>query len=216
MKKRTHLPDFNKLCKPAQNYIADAISLEIFFFFLCSIAGFLWEILLMYLLKGHYINRGFFYGPWLPIYGVGGVSFHLLFRKKLSAKQGSSACKLKFQKPAPRWIQPVLVFILTTLLGTGIELLLGWFLDTFLHLRYWDYSAYPLQFHGYICLWSALGFGIAGTFWICLCSNYFCRIWFYLSLQKRRSLTALFVLLFAIDCTAALIFPNMGSGITFP
>lgn len=217
MKKRTHLPDFNKLCKPEQNYIADTISLEIFFFFLCSIAGFLWEIFLMYLQEGHYINRGFFYGPWLPIYGVGGVLFHLLFGEKLSTAQSSSSAQnLRFRKPAPLWVRPAIVFLLTALLGTGIELCLGWFSDVFLGLRYWDYTDCTLQFHGYICLWSALGFGIAGTIWICACSKFFCRLWFQFSIKKRHFFDALLLLLFAIDCAAAFILPNTGNGITFP
>lgn len=216
MKKRSHLPDFNELCPPEQNHIADTISLETFFFFLCSIVGFLWEVLLMYFLDGSYVNRGFFYGPWLPIYGVGGVLFHLLLGKKDYAAQIASSDKHPlFRKQTPFFIRFLGVFFLTAFLGTGMELALGWFLDAFWDLRYWDYSTYPLQFRGYICLWSTLGFGIAGALWICVFSNLFCRFWFHFSAKNRRSLNAFLLLLFALDCAAALIFPNVGHGITF-
>lgn len=216
MKKRRHLPDFAELCSPEQNYIADAVSLEIFFFFLCSIIGFLWEVLLMYYLAGSYVNRGFFYGPWLPIYGVGGVLFHMLFGARIPHKQTASVISFRPQKQVPLCVHFFGIFVLTALLGTGIELALGWFLDTFLNLRYWDYTTYPLQFHGYVCLWSALGFGIAGVLWICVFSDLFCRLWFCISAKSRRNLNAFLLLLFALDCAAALIIPNAGHGITFP
>lgn len=215
MKKRSHLPDFSELCPPEQNHIANTISVEIFFFFLCSIAGFLWEILLMYRQNGSYVNRGFFYGPWLPIYGVGGVCFHLLFGSKRPL--ASPYCSGRYSPKCTSFATYVLrTFILTALLGTALELALGWFLDTFWGLHYWDYTGYPFQFHGYICLWSALGFGIAGVLWICILSSLFYRFWFCISAKNRRNLNAFLLLLFALDCAAALIIPNTGHGITFP
>lgn len=47
---------------------------------------------------------------------------------------------------------PITIFTKTALLGTALELVIGWLLNTFFHLRYWDYSSYPYNFHGYICL----------------------------------------------------------------
>lgn len=215
MKKRRHLPDFAELCPPEQNHITNTISLEIFFFFLCSIAGFLWEVLLMYYLTGSYVNRGFFYGPWLPIYGSGGVLFHLLLGNKDYYAQAASS-GINFRKQTPFFPRFLGIFVLTALLGTSIEFSLGWFLDTFLNLRYWDYSTYPMQFRGYICLFSSLGFGFAGALWICIFSNFFRRLWFCISIKNRRNLNAFLLLLFALDCAASLILPNTGYGITFP
>lgn len=216
MKKRSHLPDFADLCSPEQNYITDTVSLEIFFFFLCSIIGFLWEVLLMYFLNDSYVNRGFFYGPWLPIYGIGGVLFHLLLGGRIRHRQASSGISFHPRRQTPFRLCFLKAFVLTVLLGTGIEFALGWFLDTVLNLRYWDYTTYPLQFRGYVCLWSSLGFGIAGALWICVFSDLFCHLWFRISAKSRRSLNAFLLLLFTIDCAASLIFPNIGHGITFP
>lgn len=204
MKKRSQLPDFAELCPPEQNHIANIISLEIFFFFLCSIAGFLWEVLLMYCSTESYVNRGFFYGPWLPIYGTGGVLFHILFKERSHYK--NPPFLLRFLK----------AFVLTALLGTMLEFILGWFLDVFWNLHYWDYTTYPFQFHGYVCLFSTLGFGFAGALWICVFSNFFQRLWLCISLKNRRNLNAFLLLLFALDCAASLILPNTGYGITFP
>ena len=42
-------------------------------FFLFSAAGWAWEVLLTACTTGQWVNRGMLHGPWLPVYGVGGV-----------------------------------------------------------------------------------------------------------------------------------------------
>ena len=46
----------------------------ILFFFSASTVGWLWEVFLHIFMDGALINRGTTWGPWLPIYGVGGLS----------------------------------------------------------------------------------------------------------------------------------------------
>ena len=211
MKRHSNLPDFSQLCTPEQNPIQDAFSLLIHFFFLGSFCGFLWEILIFLVKDGTFRNRGFFYGPWLPVYGIGAVIFYCLFHhpeKNISARSTPSfLLKIKYH--------PITIFIKTALLGTALELVIGWFLDTFFDLRYWDYSSYPFNFHGYVCLLSAVGFGAAGMLWICVFSEIFRKLWFSLAPGFRRSFNSVLILLFLADCAAALIFPNTGHGITF-
>lgn len=151
MKKHSNLPDFSKLCAPEQNPIQDKISLLIHFFFLGSFSGFLWETLIFLVKDNTFRNRGFFYGPWLPVYGIGAVVFYCFFHhssKKISGATHLSGrtfrSKIKYH--------PITIFTKTALLGTALELVIGWLLNTFFHLRYWDYSSYPYNFHGYICL----------------------------------------------------------------
>ena len=99
--------------------------------------------------------------------------------------------------------------------GSGLELVIGWFLDLFWNLRYWDYSGYFLNFRGYICLVSALGFGIAGVLWVCIFSKILQKWWYHISLDFRKKWTMFWVFIFVTDCAAALIFPNTGHSITF-
>ncbi|MFQ7612928.1 MAG: putative ABC transporter permease [Roseburia faecis] len=133
------------------------------------------------------------------------------FRSTASAQCFSICCWAAGEK-----IHPAGVFFLSAAIGTGLELLIGWFLDAFWNLRYWDYSGYPFHFHGYICLYAAVGFGIAGVLWICVLEAPLTRLWKRLSPKVRLGLNTLLLLLFAADCAAALIFPNRGAGITFP
>ena len=195
MKKNQTQPDFRQLSPPGQKQIADFISLMFFFYFVTSIGGYLWEVLIFLWKDGTFRNRGFLYGPWLPVYGVGAVVFYLFF------------VKIKDH--------PVRVFFLSVLVGSGLEFLIGWLLDTFWNLRYWDYSDYPLNLFGYISLYSALGFGIAGVLWVCLFSRLLEKLRFHLPLNFRYTFHTLLVLLLLLDVSAALIFPNTGTGITF-
>lgn len=171
------------------------ITQYICFFFVCSCTGFLWEVLIFLVKDGEFCKRGFLYGPWLPIYGIGGVLFHLILRKRKD--------------------HPVQIFLLSMLLGTGVELLAGWFLDKVWHLRYWDYSRNLLNLHGYICLYSVIGFGIAGVLWVCLFSKLTLKMWIHIPPRIRNVIVTLLVAAFLFDCAASLIYPNIGDGITF-
>ena len=57
-------------------------SLLTFYFFTASLCGFLWEVLIFFIKEGHFRTRGFFYGPWLPVYGTGAVLMYLLLSKQ--------------------------------------------------------------------------------------------------------------------------------------
>lgn len=124
----------------------------IFFFFTGSACGYVWEVLIFLVKEGTFRNRGFLYGPWLPVYGIGTVLFSVILSPRELLPDSSG----KYKKN-----HPVTVFFLSTLLGSGLELVIGWFLDFLWNLRYWDYSGYFLNFRGYICLASAFGFGVA-------------------------------------------------------
>lgn len=178
-----------------KDYLIKSITQYIFFFFLGAFLGYLWEVLLFYVQDGVFCNRGFLYGPWLPVYGVGAVLMLLILRR--------------FQK------HPVKVFFLAVLLGSFVELFIGWFLAQVFHLRYWDYHDYPLQLGGYICLYSALGFGIAGVLWVCVFARIASHLWKKMPVPLQRIFLTLLILAFLFDCATALIFPNAGHNITF-
>lgn len=195
MKKQTSQPNFKTLSKPRFKFTQEFIFLLLFYFFTASLFGFLWEVLIFLVKEGHFRNRGFLYGPWLPVYGSGAILIYLLL------------CKLKDH--------PVKAFLYSLLIGTSLELLIGWILDFFWGLRYWDYTGSLFCFRGYICLASALGIGFAGCLWICLLSSPLQKFWFSVPEKIRRFGLIILSLLFLLDCAVSLIFPNTGRGITF-
>lgn len=45
----------------------------ILLFMTCAFLGWIWEVMLHLIQHGQFVNRGVLHGPWLPIYGFGGL-----------------------------------------------------------------------------------------------------------------------------------------------
>ena len=71
-KDKTAVPD-----NPTTNLILNYILL----FFLCAFLGWIWEVILTIIQHGMLVNRGVLHGPWLPIYGFGGLGIAVLLRR---------------------------------------------------------------------------------------------------------------------------------------
>lgn len=166
----------------------------ILLFFIFSLIGWVWECGLEIVLHGAFANRGTLYGPWLPIYGTGGVSILLLLRRFFE--------------------RPVLTFFLTVLTCGIVEYFAAWGLEAFMHLKYWDYSGYFFNIQGRVCLEGLLVFGVAGT-----ASAYFISPLLNNALNKlpdavRRALCGLLVAVFCADMAWSAGHPHTGRGIT--
>lgn len=158
--------------------------------------GYLWEVFSCYFCYGNLSNRGFTYGPWLTVYGIGGLLFSFLLWNQRNKK--------------------IFCFFVCFLAGTLLELLGGVLLQYFFQLRYWDYSGWPLNFSGYISLYSSLGFGLAGMLWVCIFCPKCLTLWRHpkFHAKRRTALAVLLYSLFFIDFIFSLFHPNQGSGIT--
>lgn len=126
----------------------------LFIFVLFSIIGWLYESALFFTRNLPFENRGFLFGPYLPIYGFGGLILIFIYFKLLPEK-----IKLKSLKIS---IKPVIVFIVILAFTTLMELIIGYILDKYFGLRLWDYSDRIYNFHGYICPGASVRFGIGG------------------------------------------------------
>ena len=164
-------------------------------FYTASFTGFFWETFIYFIQEQQFYKRGFFHGPWLPVYGTGaGIIYFFLHTQK---------------------DHPLRCFFFSGLLGGTVELLIGWFLYTFFHAKYWDYTGQFLHLGSYICLYSVLGFALAGMLLVCFVAPWLLGFWQQLSLRLRVNLIAVLVILLAVDTAVSLIIPNSGMGITF-
>ena len=102
--------------------------------------GWVWESLLVSLEQRRWVNRGFLYGPWIPIYGVGALI--ILFTTE------------PFRSSA------LLVFFSGTASSTTLEYLTGRAMEKIFQVRYWDYSKRRFNVDGYICLRASLTWGV--------------------------------------------------------
>ena len=95
-------------------------------------------------------NRGFLFGPYLPIYGFGGVIMIVLSQ----------------HIPQDNF---VLTFLVAMAMGVMLEYVTSFALEKIFHLRWWDYSQTDkFNIHGRVCLRNALKFGVGGLIFVYL------------------------------------------------
>lgn len=163
-------------------------------FFILAFAGWLWEVILYIFTEHAFINRGVYRGPYLPIYGVGGLLLCFLFRS--------------FRK------KPVRVFFLSALLCSVLEYLTSFYLERRFGVRWWDYSGHFLNISGRICLLGTVIFGLGGTALVCLFLPFYEKIYRRIPKRWRTALCMVFLLVFVIDAAYCAMHPNMGDGIS--
>lgn len=164
-------------------------------FFTMSLAGWLWEVCLHLFTEGRFVNRGFFHGPWLPIYGAGSV-LSLIFLRKLRKK-------------------PFLEFLSILCLCGGLEYFISWFLEQLYDgKKWWDYSDYFLNLNGRICMEGLFAFGIGGMFLVYVLEPLLGRLFQRIPKKFLMTVCLVLLLLFAADLLYSGGNPNMGHGIT--
>lgn len=174
--------------------LRDRILDYIIFFFVCASIGWIWEILLTLIGTGNLVNRGVLHGPWLPIYGFGGAGILIILNR--------------FRKSPP------VVFFLSALCCGIMEYATGWYLETFKHLKWWDYSDLPFNLNGRVCLLSVICFGFCGLVIIYLIYPRLHRTLARLKFQPKAILCFALIALFLTDFAYSNKHPNTGQGIT--
>ncbi len=183
------LPDFRQ-----PNYDKNyPIPTLVLFFFTFSIVGYVWEVFYNLLNTGTFANRGFLSGPWLPIYGVGGLLILILLRKYRN--------------------NPGQTFVMAILVCGVLEYTTGWALETFFHMKWWDYTGYYLNLDGRVCLEGLLVFGLAGIAFTYTFAPMLDSLYAHIPKKLVIPTCIALVVIFAIDLVASLINPNTGDGI---
>lgn len=167
----------------------------ILMFFLFSAAGWLWEVFLHIIIDGALINRGLLLGPWLPIYGTGGTLILVLLK---------------------RWRhRPLTTLGLIMSMCGVLEYVTGFFLETFFHAKWWDYSDMFLNIQGRVCLEGLVIFGIGGLVLIYFAAPRLDDFLQRFSAKGKASLCGILTAFFILDVIYSFLSPNMGFGITF-
>lgn len=166
----------------------------ILIFFSFAIIGWLWEVSLHLFGDGVFVNRGFFHGPWLPIYGTGGVLIIVLLKRFAE--------------------NPLVTFLMSVLVCGVVEYFIGWFLWEFKQMYWWNYTGYFMNLHGRICAEGLLIFGLGGCVFIYLAAPFFDEV--FKKIPKKIAVVVCVVLLtvFAVDTVYSMVHPNSGAGIT--
>ena len=124
------------------------ISMNIFYyvalFAIYSFMGWVIEVIYRSISQRIFINAGFLFGPFIPIYGFGALFIILL----------------QFYFHSWYFIPRLIMFGLAL---TTIEYMVGYFSEKIFELTLWDYSEYKFNLHGRVCLhfsiiWAVLAY----------------------------------------------------------
>ena len=170
------------------------IDFYILFFFLISFVGWLWEVGLYLATEQAFINRGAFYGPYLPIYGVGGLLLWFVLQR---------LHKKKF-----------ITFLLSAVICSVLEYATGAYMEWKWGLRWWDYSGQFMNLNGHICLLSVVAFGLGGMLLNCYVMPYYMRLYHKISVRWRKILCVGLSAVFVVDLVCCLICPHTGDNVT--
>lgn len=116
----------------------------VWIFIIYAFLGWCTEVAYAAVDTGKFVNRGFLNGPYCPIYGCGIVIVVSIL--------------------TPIKDNLFVLFFGSLLLTTVLEFLTGFLLEKIFHNKWWDYSAYPFNIKGYVCLKFSLYWGLACTF----------------------------------------------------
>jgi uncharacterized membrane protein len=112
-------------------------------FMIYSYIGWLYETAYCSIQAGRYVNRGFLYGPFCPIYGTSILLMILLF---------SGRCR-----------NILSLFLYCAFIASLLEYLSSYTMELIFNRRWWDYSSRMLNINGRICVGAAVLFGICGV-----------------------------------------------------
>ena len=110
------------------------------YFLIYSCLGWCLEVVYAAVTTGKLVHRGFLNGPVCPIYGFGMV--------------------IVLYALTPLVDNTLLLYLGGVILPSALELVGGWALYKLYRTRWWDYSDYPFNIGGYICLEFCLLWGV--------------------------------------------------------
>ncbi|WP_337604146.1 putative ABC transporter permease [Anaerotignum lactatifermentans] len=127
------------------------------YFMAYAVIGWIYEVFLeVVVYRWGFSNRGFLFGPYLPVYGFGAVII-LLVLQPLKKKRIAIG-KIN--------VTPILVFLGIVALTTGLELLTSYIMEWTTGGWLWDYDRFAWNFQGRIALNPSIRFGIGGMFFL--------------------------------------------------
>lgn len=159
--------------------------LDLFFrFILYSILGYFMEILYCSIMnKKITLNRGFFLGPYLPIYGI---------------------CCIVMSFILNRYSNDIFaLFTMSFLICSIIEYITSYLLEKIFKVRWWDYRKMKFNLNGRVCLLNSILFGVGGVGLITLINPIVNGIIFYMPnmLESIISFTLLIVFITDLSIT---------------
>ena len=116
------------------------------YFIIYSIGGWILESVYRSFIEKKIINTGFLNGPLCPIYGIGAIIM-ILFLSEFSKSI-------------------IALFLVSFIVLSLWEYLVGVFLEKTFKTKYWDYSDHKINIKGRVCLSNSICWGVLGVLFI--------------------------------------------------
>lgn len=150
-------------------------------FIIYSFFGWVYESTLRTILDKKWVNRGFLFGPIIPIYGVGAVVGVII----------TDAITLT-------WWQ---LFLIGFIFSGLLEYITGYILEKLFNAYWWDYHNIPLNINGRTDIIFDCLFGLAGLFIVYILNPFISSIVLLLNDNLIQVTSLLFMGLMVIDLT---------------
>lgn len=158
-----------------------------FFLFLTgAVIGWIYELFFYWIFENRISNNGFFYGPYLPIYGFGALLIVFLTKR--------------YKK------YPAAVFLLTIPITGILEYVTGYLMYEIWATRWWDYRGLFLDIGGYVCLRSVLTFAFGAIALVYLIEPCMWMLSGKMSQRTRKTICISCLIIFAIDICTTIFF----------
>lgn len=160
-------------------------------FILYSIAGWIYETIVMSIKHHTWENRGFLFGPMCPIYGIGAAGI-------------SAVAEIMeyFGFTYYAWWQ---IFLIAFFGSMVLEYSTAWGLEKIFHAYWWDYSSAPFNIQGKICLPASLGFGVAGTLIVFYLYPFMYRLTAEVPIEMMATFSLVMMCVVSVDLTLTVV-----------
>lgn len=162
-----------------------SLSELILYFLIYSFFGWVLEILYVSYHSKKLVNRGFLFGPFLPIYGFGVLLFLTLLQ--------------------PIYSYPLLFFVGAIIITSSLEYLTGFIFEKFFKTTLWDYSNEDYNLNGRICLRISIYWGFLSTFFFYFIQPNISQFVSFILSKSSFYLPAIIFLYFIIDFIVTII-----------
>lgn len=154
------------------------------YFFIYSVIGWCTEMFYCRLGQGKWVDRGFLYGPYCPIYGFGGLIV-LIFLEPFANNK-------------------IIVFLLAMILTTLLEYVTSFIMEKLFDAKWWDYSEMPFNINGRVCLLNSILFGLLGLIITYIIHPHVENLVNYIPNNYIQYIVLLLVIILSVDFTFTL------------
>lgn len=118
----------------------------VIYFIIYSFLGWTMETFYAFYVHGHFVNRGFLFGPICPLYGFGAIILIIFFKK--------------YRKHSLK------LFFIAAFVFSVFEYVTGYVLDALFQLKWWDYTTDFFNLNGRISLLYSFVWGIVSILFL--------------------------------------------------